>query len=310
MSIPFDSALTPERVAAALEAADIGVWEIDLLRRHFTCSARCKQLFGLPTNKPVALEDIRGAWHPEDRTMVEQHLAQALDPSGSGRLALEHRLLLANGEVRWVLSTGLAVFDQARSRPIHFQGITKDITETQARLLLTQHQGQELALLAESLPALLWIAGSDGAVTYFNPYWTHYTQQRTEQALHWGWEAQVHPEDVARCLTQWRTCIRTGEPYEMEYRFRRHDGEYRWFLGRALPWKDDQDQILQWFGTSVDIHKQKEIEDRLRQREDELERLSQELATQVALRTAALEAEVATLRQRIAAFQHHGTDPV
>lgn len=300
MSVPPASALTPERIEAALDAAGIGVWEMDLAARHFTCTSRCKHLFGLPPEAAVALEDVLGATHPEDRPELEQQLNQALDPQGNGRLSVEHRVLLPGDEIRWVRTTGLALFDEARTQPVRFQGITKDITDTQAGAQLQAQQRRELEFMAESIPGILWIARPDGAVTYFNQRWMQYTGQTLEQALDWGWEPVVHPDDLPRCLERWTQALGSGTPYEVEYRFRHHDGTYRWFVGRALPYQEAGGRIEKWFGTCTDIHEQKQTEQALRRREEELERAYQDLEAKVTFRTLALEDEVQSLRQRLA----------
>jgi PAS fold len=73
----------------------------------------------------------------------------------------------------------------------------------------------------------------------------------------------LHPDDRQVCLKRWREALRTGEPYEIEYRFRRTDGAYRWHLGRALPIRDEQQHIISWSGTDTDIDDQKRAEEQL-----------------------------------------------
>jgi PAS domain S-box-containing protein len=173
--------------------------------------------------------------------------------------------------------------------------------------VIQQQHATEFEFLAESIPEILWTAQADGAVTYFNQRWMQYTGQTLAQALSWGWETIIHPQDLSLCLQRWTTALRTGEKYEVEYRFRRHDGQYRWFIGRALPLKDSAGQVLKWFGTCTDIHDQKETEQILRRREDELERAYQDLEAKVTFRTLELEelmqaqqSYITELQQRVA----------
>jgi PAS domain S-box-containing protein len=294
-----DAFLTPDRMESALDAAGIGVWEMDLPNKRFSCSARCKQLFGLPHDWAVALEDILGAAHPDDRAVVEGHLHEALNPASDGRFAVEHRVMLPNGQARWVRSTGMALFDEARSQAVRFQGITKEIADDQVRTRAREHYLKDFEFLAEAMPGILWMAQPDGAVSYINQRWMQYTGQTQQQGLNWGWEDVVCPEDMPRCLAQWTHSLRTGEPYEVEYRFRRHDGVYRWFLGRALPHRNAAGALLKWLGVSTDIHEQKQLELKLRQREEELEQAYRGLEAQVSLRTQALEAQVRQLEAEI-----------
>jgi PAS domain S-box-containing protein len=299
MSPLLDTSLPPERIEEALNAAGIGVWEMDLPGNRFSCSARCKHLFGLPEASPVTLDHILTAAHPADRQLLDDSLARALRPDTDGRLAVEHRVLMPDGQVRWVHSTGLALFDEHRTRPVRFQGITKDITAARARGQQQDAHRLEFEMMAESVPGMLWMAQPDGAVSYFNQRWIEYTGQTMEQALSWGWEVVVHPDDLPRCLQHWLASRRTSEPYEVEYRFRRHDGHYRWFLGRALPLHDATGQLVKWVGTCTDIHAHKQTEHALRQREDELERAYHGLEEKIVFRTLALEQQIQQLQQQI-----------
>ena len=111
----------------------------------------------------------------------------------------------------------------------------------------------------DALPQMVWSAGPDGALDYYNKRWIDYTGLSLAQSLGRGWEPVLHPEDLGACLERWTASLTSGEPYEIEYRFKRaSDGAYRWHLGRALPVRDDDGTIIKWIGTSTDIHDQKE----------------------------------------------------
>ncbi len=96
---------------------------------------------------------------------------------------------------------------------------------------------QDFQFLADSLPQLIWVTGPDGNHIYYNQRWYEYTGLDYEQSRNQGWSLVLHPEDYQRTLEVWRYSLMTGEPYQIEYRFRRYDGVYRWFLGQALPQK-------------------------------------------------------------------------
>jgi PAS domain S-box-containing protein len=121
--------------------------------------------------------------------------------------------------------------------------------------------GQELLrLLVEAVPHSVWMARPDGEVEYYNHRWFQETGLSPEQPEHW--HPAVHPEDLSRVLDRWAHSVRTGEPYEVEARLRSADGTWRWYLGRALPLRDEQGRILRWFGTNSDIDDQKRAEGR------------------------------------------------
>jgi hypothetical protein len=108
--------------------------------------------------------------------------------------------------------------------------------------------------LAEAIPQLVWTASPDGSADHFNHRWSEYAGDRVD--FRSAWKDIVHPEDKDHVLSRWNESMRTGAAYEVEARFRRKDGTYRWFLCRAMPLRDGG-RILKWFGTCTDIHEQR-----------------------------------------------------
>jgi PAS domain S-box-containing protein len=121
--------------------------------------------------------------------------------------------------------------------------------------------------LIDLIPALAWSAKRDGSLEYCNKVWLDYTGLSPKQALDWGWTVAIHPEDLSRLTEYWRFILAAGEPGEVEARLRRFDGEYRWFLFRARPQRDDSGTVIQWYGTNTDIEDRKRAEDALRESE-------------------------------------------
>ena len=127
--------------------------------------------------------------------------------------------------------------------------------------------------LANSIPALLWVADSHGVTTSHNRRWYDYTGQFPAHAAGDGWAEIVHPDDLARVIECWSQSVSTGANYSVEYRLRRAtDGAFRWHLVEALLRKDPEGRPLGWFGTCIDIEDRKLAEDILRERTSELER--------------------------------------
>jgi diguanylate cyclase (GGDEF)-like protein/PAS domain S-box-containing protein len=128
--------------------------------------------------------------------------------------------------------------------------------------------------VAEAVPEMLWTADSDGAHDFFNNRWLNYSGLSVEQSSGWGWKAALHPDDQTECTAKWAHSLQTGDAYEIEYRIRRADGVYRWFLGRANPIHDEQGRIIKWLGTCTDIedqkHNQQLLEKQIRERTEEL----------------------------------------
>lgn len=133
--------------------------------------------------------------------------------------------------------------------------------------------------LADAMPQIVFSARPDGQIDYFNRQWYSYTGLKEgDDGTEWQ---QVHtPAGLAEVSRAWPEAIRTGQPYEIEYPLRRHDGEFRWHLGRALPIRDDQGRIVRWFGTNTDIHDRKRIEESLQQSEASFRGMSAALASE------------------------------
>jgi PAS domain S-box-containing protein len=125
----------------------------------------------------------------------------------------------------------------------------------------------DLKLIIDTIPALAWSARPDGSVEYFSQYYLDFIGLTTAQAADWGWTAAVHPDDADGLEAAWRRTIASGVPGEAEGRLRRHDGEYRWFLLRANPLRDEQGAIVKWYGVNTDIEDRKRAEEELRRSE-------------------------------------------
>jgi diguanylate cyclase (GGDEF)-like protein/PAS domain S-box-containing protein len=119
--------------------------------------------------------------------------------------------------------------------------------------------------MAEAVPEIIWTADPSGADDFFNRKCFDYTGLTFEQMRGSGWKEIVHSDDVQDTFAQWQKALRTGEPYEVEYRLRGKDGIFRWFLGRANPIRDTEGTIIKWFGTCTDIESNKKNEQILEQ---------------------------------------------
>lgn len=116
--------------------------------------------------------------------------------------------------------------------------------------------------LANHVPQLAWMAQSDGFLFWYNQRWYDYTGTTLEQVRGWGWSIVHDPAHVDRVREGFISCLESGEPWEDTFPLKRHDGEWRWFLSRALPVRDQNNKVLRWFGTNTDITEQKDAEER------------------------------------------------
>jgi len=116
-------------------------------------------------------------------------------------------------------------------------------------------------LIIDTIPALAWSTLPDGSVDFLNQRWLDYTGLSLEQGRGRGWQVAVHPEDLPRLAEEWRAALAGGKQLETEARVRRTDGEFRWFLIRAVPLRDESGNIVKWYGTNTDIEDRKQVEE-------------------------------------------------
>jgi PAS domain S-box-containing protein len=184
----------------------------------------------------------------------------------------ELELAFADGSRRHLLGNAMPLFDAA-GEPAGAVGAFIDVTER-------RRFEDRLRLLAETLPQLVWVAEGDGRIVWFNQRWRTYTGQPPGAE---AWEPALHPEDRDSVAALWRSAVARQADFELEHRLRRADGEFRWFLRRAFPLRDEAARAIRWFGTCTDIHDLKLSQEALRQadrlKEDFLNMASHEFRT-------------------------------
>jgi two-component system, chemotaxis family, CheB/CheR fusion protein len=154
-----------------------------------------------------------------------------------------------------------------------------DITERKKTEEALRESETRFRELADAMPQMVWAARPDGYIDYYNRRWYEYTGLAESHGPE-SWEPILHPDDVERCVATYFACIREGNPYQIEYRFKDRQGDYRWFMGRALPIRNEQDEIVRWFGTCTDI-------DDVKRSEEEREQLLQSNRAALALAESA-----------------------
>ncbi len=147
---------------------------------------------------------------------------------------------------------------------------------------------RQLREVIETIPTFAWTALPDGSVDFVNRHWQEYTGLSTENTMGSGWQAAVHVLDLERHIEKWHASLATGSLFENEVRFRRAaDAEFRWFLNRAVPLRDEDGKIVKWYGISTDIEDRKRAEQEREQLRAELAHVSRvstlgELAASIA----------------------------
>lgn len=207
------------------------------------------------------------ATHPDDKERATRVFLEANAKREPFRL--EYRLRDRTGVYRWAIDAAAPRFS-ASGEFLGYVGSVIDIDERRrieealqdSRDRLQQSEVR-LRTLTNAIPAFVWFASSDGNLHYLNDRWTEFTGQSLDEALPDGWMAALHPDDAERTARAWSASLENGEPYNIEMRYRRKDGTYRWYVAQAEPMRDASGAITAWFGTSTDIHEQRLAKERL-----------------------------------------------
>ena len=206
--------------------------------------------------------------HPED---VEAFVQKWRESIATGeRFEGTARVRRADGEYRWMLHHRVAMSDEHRGI-IKWLGSSIDIEERKragskakrAEERVRQSE-RELRTIVEAIPAFVGIALPDGTADFISQSYADYTGVSIEQLQGSGWMSVLHPDDRNNVRANWQAALATGTSVEQELRIRRADGAYRWFLGNTFPVRDDEGNIIKWYGVLFDIDCWKWAEDRLR----------------------------------------------
>ncbi|WP_088891328.1 PAS domain-containing sensor histidine kinase [Leptolyngbya ohadii] len=198
--------------------------------------------------------------HPEDLRELENHLAKLAALQEDEVVDWEYRMQHANGEWRWFLGRETLFRRTPDGKAQQVLGIIRDVTDRKLAEVALQQSEFHYRYLAESIPQLVWTANPLGGLIDVNQRWLDYTGLTLDQTQGDGWTTAVHPDDLPDLLQQWTIACEQATLYRAECRMRRQDGLYRWHLVQAVPLKNEQNQIIKWFGTSTDIEDQKQIE--------------------------------------------------
>jgi PAS domain S-box-containing protein len=242
------------------QVGQVGGLEVDL-RTGFRNrrSPEYLVIHGLP---PEAANETHEDWvrrlHPDDREATEQKFREAVASNVRDYNAQYRIIRPSDGETRWI-SVRSTIERDADGNAIKLVGAHTDITEQVVAEQALRQSEAEFRTLAEAVPHHVWTATPDGLLNWFNPRVYEYAGSSPGEFDGDRWDKIVHPEDIPRAVAVWTEATRTGKAYEVEFRLRRGDGAFRWFLTRAVPARDEQGDIIRWIGTNTDVHDHKLI---------------------------------------------------
>lgn len=240
-----------------LASSMIGTYAWAVREDRVYADANLASMFGFPESAATSglpLKRFIEAIHPDDRDRVQRDIAQTLKERKS--YESEYRTVVED-QTRWVIARGHIETDTEDSI-LSFSGVVVDITDRkEVERALTESESR-LRFMANSMPQLVWITRADGYHEYYNQQWYDYTGTEPGTTDGEGWNKLFHPADRDRAWSTWHRSLKSGEPYEIEYRlFHAASKTYRWVIGRALPFRDENGEIAKWYGTCTDVDEQK-----------------------------------------------------
>jgi PAS domain S-box-containing protein len=259
------------------------IWDWDLRTDEFLWNQSLESVFGYSLDE--VLKEV-GWWYdhldPEDHDRVVATIHAAIN-GGGDFWSSEYRFRNKDGSWATVFDRGHIQRDE-KGEAVRMVGSMLDLTERLRQEEALRRSEAQFRHLADALPQLVWITRPDGYHEYFNRRWHEFTGTTLGDTKGDLWATLLHPDDYQRSVARWQQSLESGAPYQIEYRFRRaRDGAYRWFLGQALPVRDEQGDIVRWFGTCTDIQDLKEAEEALRAGEERYRTLFERMGEGFAL---------------------------
>ncbi|MBA3004018.1 MAG: PAS domain S-box protein [Desulfurivibrio sp.] len=197
-------------------------------------------------------------WHAFEQQLIETQIV----PSGSSELYEKEYIRKDNSVFPIELKTYLLRDDQGV--PSGMWAMVRDISERKKSETALRESQQLFATVASNSPALIWMSGLDKGCTWFNQPWLTFTGRDMTEELGSGWTAGVHPNDLTLFLQRYNESFESRQPFVMEYRLRRHDGEYRWLLDQGQPRYDAANVFAGYIGSCLDITVHKTLENQVR----------------------------------------------
>lgn len=269
-----------QRFRSFAQLAPVGICRSDKSGRCLYVNQRWLEMCGRPE------EEILGNnWglplHPEDRRRVFSAWLSLLHGRQT-EAVVEFRFVRKDGSVLWLAGSAIPICDETGAVDGFFGTVTDISDRLAAEAVLRNAHVDSFRFLADAMPQIVWMAAADGNIEYFNHQWCEYTGLTLEQTQGNGWQAAIHPDDLAESLRRSQEGLEQGCGWEYECRLRRaSDSSYRWNLSRAYPQRDRQGKIVRWVGTCIDIHDQKQerqaLEERVTERTIELQAVQQQL---------------------------------
>src|SRR5713101_1210637 len=250
------------RINLAANAGNLGLWYWNIRDDELWVTEKWRRLFGFAESEPVNIGRLLQVVHPEDRERMQQ-VVQHMFEHGGGEYENEYRITRPDGSTRWIAGYGRVELDEC-GKPAFARGVSRDITKRKMAEEELRQSEARFRTVADAAPVLIWMSGPDKLCTFFNKGWLDFTGRTLEQELGKGWTEGVHADDLDRCLEVYGNSFNARQPFTMEYRLRRNDGEYRWVLDNGTPRFASDGAFLGYIDSCIGITERKLAEEKFR----------------------------------------------
>ncbi|MBO9699038.1 MAG: PAS domain S-box protein [Sporocytophaga sp.] len=214
---------------------------------------------------------------------------------------LEHHVVRSDGSIGWTFSRAIPIINN-KGEILEWFGAASDVTERKRHERVLLQSEEHFRTFANNIQNLAWITDPKGWTYWYNERWYNYTGTTFDEMEGWGWKKVHHPDHINRVVQFIREALKEDQPWELTYPLRSKSGEYRWFLSRAYPVKNDEDKIIRWIGTNTDIDNQKKAEAALAESNIELIKINNDLDNFIYTASHDLKAPVINLEGLFTAF--------
>ena len=238
------------RINLAASVANLGLWLWKIPGDKLWVTEQWRMLFGFADLEPVTFDRLLQAVHPGDRERMKQ-LVQHMFEHG-GEYESEYRITRPDGSTRWIAGHGSVALDEL-GKPAFARGVSRDVTRRKHGEEALLESEARFRTMADTAPVLMWVSGEDTLCTYVNKAWLEFTGRSMEENLGNGWSEALHPDDVEKALQTYSSAFDAREPFVMQYRLKRHDGEYRRITDQGVPRYGPRGNFRGYVGACVDI---------------------------------------------------------
>jgi PAS domain S-box-containing protein len=288
-----DQKRTEERVRKSesllqkvLEVLPVGVFMADDQGRIAQANPAAEKIWGGAMHVPIEqFAEYKGWWRNTGKRLGAEEWAFARAfLNGETSLDEEIDIECFDGTRKTILNSAVPVKNET-GEIISAVAVVMDITEEIRVEKALRESEERFRTMADNIVPFAWMADSKGSIFWYNKRWFDYTGATPEEMQGWGWTKFHHPDHVDRVIEKAQHCLETGERFEDIFPLRGKDGNYRWFLTRAVPVRDEEGRIIRWFGTNTDVTEQRASEELLRQERELLQTIIDSIPVMITMFT-------------------------